>query len=122
MVYRNSWRRLEHWDGGWEAVNALSEFKKRELTKVMTQQAVSIHYQPIIDVGSSDIFAHESLARCKTSQGVLPGAEVIAIGVETEEQVNIVRDLGADAAQGYYFCRPLPPSGLGHFLETDTIS
>lgn len=36
------------------------------------------------------------------------GLEVIAEGVETEEQLAEVRALGCDLVQGYYFFRPLP--------------
>jgi EAL domain-containing protein (putative c-di-GMP-specific phosphodiesterase class I) len=33
---------------------------------------------------------------------------VVAEGVETEEQSNIVRSLGCDQAQGYLYGRPIP--------------
>ena len=36
------------------------------------------------------------------------GAETLAEGVETEEQVGILCDLGCDYLQGYYFERPIP--------------
>jgi len=34
---------------------------------------------------------------------------VVAEGVETEEQLKILREGGCDLVQGYYFSRPLPP-------------
>ena len=37
------------------------------------------------------------------------GVRVVAEGVETEGQLNILRDDGCDLVQGYYFSRPLPP-------------
>ena len=34
---------------------------------------------------------------------------VIAEGVESKEQMELLRELGCDIIQGYYFSRPLPP-------------
>lgn len=36
------------------------------------------------------------------------GLHLVAEGVETEEQLNYMRDIGCDAIQGYYYCKPLP--------------
>ena len=40
------------------------------------------------------------------------GLEVVAEGVETEEQLRLLRDLGCDRAQGFLLARPLPPADL----------
>lgn len=37
---------------------------------------------------------------------------VVAEGVETEEQLNFLRERGCDELQGYYFSRPLPGADM----------
>lgn len=41
---------------------------------------------------------------------------VIAEGVETEEQLRALKNLGCDFVQGYYFSRPVPPEEFEVFL------
>jgi diguanylate cyclase (GGDEF)-like protein/PAS domain S-box-containing protein len=45
------------------------------------------------------------------------GMTVIAEGVETEEQLASLRDLGCELAQGYYFARPMPARVAAEFLR-----
>jgi EAL domain-containing protein (putative c-di-GMP-specific phosphodiesterase class I) len=40
---------------------------------------------------------------------------VVAEGVETDEQLARLRDLGCELAQGFYFAAPVPPSALEPF-------
>jgi EAL domain-containing protein (putative c-di-GMP-specific phosphodiesterase class I) len=44
------------------------------------------------------------------------GAIVIAEGVETAEQAALLRRLGCEQAQGYYFARPMPEAELKALL------
>ncbi len=44
------------------------------------------------------------------------GLEVVAEGVETAEQLAFLRSLGCDAAQGYYFSRPVPAEEFARLL------
>lgn len=43
--------------------------------------------------------------------------EVIAEGVETKAQLDIIKKIGCDVVQGYYFSKPLPPKKLKEFVE-----
>jgi diguanylate cyclase (GGDEF)-like protein len=47
---------------------------------------------------------------------------VVAEGVETGSQLELVRSLGCNAAQGFLLMRPQPPSALTALLELDAIS
>ncbi|MCQ1853182.1 sensor domain-containing protein [Neorhizobium galegae] len=42
--------------------------------------------------------------------------EVVAEGVETTEQIRILRDLGCDVLQGYALARPMPRSSIPDFI------
>ena len=43
------------------------------------------------------------------------GLKVVAEGVETKEQLTILKELGCDLAQGYYFSKPIPGQDLIDF-------
>ena len=40
------------------------------------------------------------------------GHQVVAEGVETDVEVDILRAMGCDQAQGYLYARPLAPAAL----------
>ena len=45
------------------------------------------------------------------------GVPVVAEGVETEEQYLLLKQIGCDFVQGYYFSRPLPVAEFEAFVE-----
>ncbi len=49
------------------------------------------------------------------------GMVTIVEGVETAEQVAIVQGFGADAAQGYFFARPLPHDAAGELASARVL-
>jgi EAL domain-containing protein (putative c-di-GMP-specific phosphodiesterase class I) len=50
------------------------------------------------------------------------GLTVIAEGVERREQLDVLRQLGCDEAQGYYISRPVTADVLDRLTVTSTIS
>ena len=46
------------------------------------------------------------------------GMELVAEGVETEEQLNAVREQGCNEVQGFYFSPPMPAAAVQFLLET----
>lgn len=45
------------------------------------------------------------------------GCEVVAEGVETEEQINTLRSMGCDLIQGFYYSGPMPESDFEEYLR-----
>ena len=41
---------------------------------------------------------------------------VVAEGVETENQLRLLKDTGCDLVQGYYFSRPLPAEAFEEMI------
>jgi diguanylate cyclase (GGDEF)-like protein/PAS domain S-box-containing protein len=60
-----------------------------------------------------------ALTRTIVNLGQALGLTTIAEGVESWPQVNILRDMGCDHAQGYLFCRPLPATGVAQVFALD---
>ena len=55
-----------------------------------------------------------TVARSVVALGHSMGLTVIAEGVETAEQRNMLAELGCDAFQGYFFGHPAPAAELVH--------
>lgn len=50
------------------------------------------------------------------------GIPAVAEGVETEEQLRLLTDIGCDLIQGYYFSPPVPPEKFSAFLEKQEVA
>jgi diguanylate cyclase (GGDEF)-like protein len=60
---------------------------------------------------------HAAIVRAIAALGLSLGVPTTAEGVETEEQLEKVRDNGCTSVQGYYFSRPVPAAEVAGLLE-----
>lgn len=68
----------------------------------------------ISEVASNDSDLTIVKSMIELSHGL--GKRVLAEGVETIEQLNVLRNLGCDAVQGFFINKPLPEEELTRFL------
>ncbi|MBO4643316.1 MAG: EAL domain-containing protein, partial [Alphaproteobacteria bacterium] len=45
------------------------------------------------------------------------GLEIVSEGVETKEQLELLKQQGCDIIQGYYISKPIPASDIPDFLR-----
>lgn len=57
-----------------------------------------------------------AIVRSVTSLGQMLGMSTTAEGVETEEVLKMIRDMGCSEVQGYYFSRPVPRTEVGALI------
>lgn len=57
------------------------------------------------------------ILRCIAQAGQELQLEVVAEGIETEQQLATVREIGCNLAQGFYFAKPQPAKDFDHWLE-----
>ena len=62
----------------------------------------------------------QALVRFAIGVGHALGLTVVAEGVETEDQYQLLREEGVDECQGFLFARPIPGEQVASFLETST--
>jgi diguanylate cyclase (GGDEF)-like protein len=70
-----------------------------------------------ITINSKDSFIASSLIAL--AHGI--DLRVVAEGVETSEQLNLLKSYDCDEIQGYYFSKPLNSSDFGIFLNTNGL-
>ena len=82
---------------------------------------------PPVDVIKIDRSFTSGLGRSSSDSAVVTavlsltrslGLVAVAEGVETEEQLELLRGLGCEIGQGYHFARPMPPAELALLLAS----
>jgi EAL domain-containing protein (putative c-di-GMP-specific phosphodiesterase class I) len=81
--------------------SSLSQLKRFQIYKLKIDQS----FVQDLDHDGNDRAIVSAIIRMAQALGMQTTAE----GVETEAQLQFLRDMGCDEAQGYYFSRPLPP-------------
>jgi diguanylate cyclase (GGDEF)-like protein len=77
--------------------------------------ALKVDRSFVAGIGQGD--SSDELVRAIIAMGSALGLDVIAEGVEDEEQVAFLRATGCCTVQGYYFAKPLPPADVPSWLE-----
>ena len=70
----------------------------------------------IADLGSSD--SARAMVEAVVRLGQALQMEVVAEGVETEEQLQALRELGCDLLQGFHIARPMPAEAVPAWMAT----
>jgi diguanylate cyclase (GGDEF)-like protein len=63
-----------------------------------------------------------AITRAIIGLGHTLGLRVVAEGVETQQEVNILRSAGCDELQGYFFARPLNAAQLAAWVDSRSIA
>ena len=64
---------------------------------------------------------HRQLVQAILSMAEALGMRTVAEGVESVEQLEILRELGCHEAQGFFFSRPLTPGNLARLASADSL-
>ena len=59
------------------------------------------------------------IARAIINLGHTLGLEIVSEGVETKEQLELLKQQGCDIIQGYYISKPIPASDIPDFLKAE---
>ncbi|HAZ99462.1 MAG TPA: GGDEF domain-containing response regulator, partial [Halomonas sp.] len=69
----------------------------------------------VMDIEKDPIDRHLALTITQLAHAV--GCDVVAEGIETAAQADYLRSIGCEAAQGYYYARPLPADEFYHWCR-----
>jgi EAL domain-containing protein (putative c-di-GMP-specific phosphodiesterase class I) len=70
---------------------------------------------------SADLESHE-IVRIIMLLAHNLGLRVVAEGIETQEQIAMLKELGCELAQGYFFSRPDPAGVIEELLENQRVA
>ena len=80
---------------------------------------VKIDKSFVDDVASGGV--ESAIARSIIDLGRAMRIDTVAEGIELDEQAEILRSLGCEFGQGFYFAKPLEPAAWEELLQTDLV-
>ena len=89
-------------------------YSSLSLLRDLPLNAVKIDRSFVRDIGKA--VGSELIVQAVVDLARKLGFATIAEGVETEEQVGVLREIGVDGLQGYYFSKPVPGAQLAGWL------
>ena len=101
---------IDDFGTGYASIVSLTKLKPNRL-KIDRQLT-----RPVVDS-----LAGRSLVQAIVEMGRSLEIEILAEGVETAEQAEILTDLGCDALQGYHFAAPLSRSAIAAHLAVEPV-
>jgi diguanylate cyclase (GGDEF)-like protein/PAS domain S-box-containing protein len=102
---------IDDFGTGYSSMNYLQKF---EIDYLKIDQSF------IRDINSNT--AHRTIAETMILMAHKLGLKAIAEGVETHEQLDILKEAGCDYGQGFLFSPPLPPEQFEKMLPSSTAS
>ena len=96
---------IDDFGTGYSSLSYLSNFRV---------QALKIDYSFISKLNGDD--RDSAIVRAVVGLGLNLGLDVVAEGVETPDQLDFLRTVRCQYAQGYYFCRPVDKESAARLL------
>jgi EAL domain-containing protein (putative c-di-GMP-specific phosphodiesterase class I) len=98
-------------------------FSSLDYLRQFPMDRIKIAQNFVLELGTAASTAAGSAAVVKATIGLARelGIDVIAEGVETAEQLRLIRSWRCDEVQGYFFAKPLSPDELVPLLQAGRI-
>jgi diguanylate cyclase (GGDEF)-like protein/PAS domain S-box-containing protein len=94
--------------------SSMAYLKKFDIDYIKIDQSFVRNLSP----DSEDLVICEAMVTMAKKMGIL----VIAEGIETEDQANLLKQIGCDYGQGYFYSRPIPENEFISLLKTNQKS